>query len=136
MNHRLDSVNVALAWFSWDDNDRDSTVSNRLQQPLSELFNLPYAPLDLAYIALMDIAEDEELFLDYGLLWQQAYDAYEKSQRTTTATKELFRHPIYLPNQSNLFPASWYVSTTTQHQQREQQPDQQQSPSQSQHGDL
>jgi hypothetical protein len=46
---------------------------NRLNHQLSHLQALPYAPLDIRYVATRPLKSGEELLLDYGPVWTKAW---------------------------------------------------------------
>ena len=88
-----------------------------------DLERSPYAPLDISYRATRDIQYGEELFLDYGVKWEDAFasyitsmNAYYKLQVNRTIDREngleleymlppQFRCPMTFPK--HLFPQSW-----------------------------
>lgn len=59
--------------------------------------------LALEYVALRDIDAGEEILLDYGELWQTAWEEY--SERHPYARSGYFRHAIGVP--SGFFPDNW-----------------------------
>ena len=59
--------------------------------------------LALEYVALRDIHNGEEILLDYGKLWQDAWEEY--SGRNAYARSSHFRHNIGVP--SGFFPDNW-----------------------------
>jgi len=80
-----------------------------------ELLKLPYAPVDLEYYALRDIAADEELTIDYGEDWVNAWASYTSSLLSTTMHELAyqrhgikFRHPMVL--KQGLLPSEWNAS--------------------------
>jgi predicted RecA/RadA family phage recombinase len=92
----------------------DLLLSNRTS--LQELEHYPYAPLDIGYRAIRDIAPGDELYLDYGSEWEAAFSAhlqrmseyYEQakaSDSVLTLTPPLFRHPLKFPD--DIFPEHW-----------------------------
>ena len=60
--------------------------------------------LALEYVALRDIEEDEELLIDYGELWERAWESYS-SKRNDGSDEGSFRHPIGVP--SDFYPDNW-----------------------------
>jgi hypothetical protein len=60
-------------------------------------------PLMVEYIATRDIAVGEELLLDYGDAWQDAWDAHILKQKRGEHSD--FRHPIGLP--PSMIPDDW-----------------------------
>jgi hypothetical protein len=61
------------------------------------------APLMVEYIAIRDIAAGEELLLDYGDAWQDAWDAH--TMKLKRGSNSEFRHPIGLPD--IMIPTDW-----------------------------
>ncbi|KAL3823645.1 hypothetical protein ACHAXA_009750 [Cyclostephanos tholiformis] len=59
--------------------------------------------LALEYVALRDIHNGEEILLDYGRLWQDAWEEY--SGRNVYARSAYFRHNIGVP--PGFFPDNW-----------------------------
>ena len=73
INHNGQSPNVKLQW-----SKHETHKSDWLQVDPDELIDDPYAYLGLVMevVALRDIEEDEEIFLDYGKDWQAAWDSH------------------------------------------------------------
>jgi hypothetical protein len=116
--------NVRVEWFDWNafstseaDSDNSNTaasppsVTSILSIPLSELVSAPYGKLDIAFYAVRDIAEDEELFLDYGKEWEELYFSYLSSVAGSEGNRgsKPFRQWIQSPH-SLQFPDNWYVT--------------------------
>jgi hypothetical protein len=102
------TANMAYRWTA------DSLET--LSRDPKELFKLPYAPADLEYYALREIATDEELTIDYGEEWINAWSLYTGLQLELLLAGSLdkhsdlkFRHPIIPAD--GLFPASWNAYT-------------------------
>lgn len=85
INHHPAAVpNLRMAWYDWGSlnssegqQDQDSLKSTaRLTMMPPELFELPFAPLDIAFIATRPIEEGEELFYEYGLSWVESWNDY------------------------------------------------------------
>ncbi|KAL7543105.1 hypothetical protein ACHAXR_012672, partial [Thalassiosira sp. AJA248-18] len=57
----------------------------------------------LEYVALRDIHNGEEILIDYGKLWSDAWDAFQG--RHPYARSGYFRHAIGVP--ANFFPDNW-----------------------------
>mmetsp|Transcript_21797 Transcript_21797/g.36729 ORF Transcript_21797/g.36729 Transcript_21797/m.36729 type:complete len:443 (+) Transcript_21797:152-1480(+) len=106
LNHGGTHSNVRMEWFTGEGDE------NRLNLPLSELEDLPFAPLDIRYVATRPIAQGEELLLDYGTAWSQQWLQHldrliewneNFSDRPLKALKPQFREPIGAPE--GFFPA-------------------------------
>ncbi len=67
--------NVAMQWFSWlvEDNAQIAREKVEAKWNVTELVESPVCPLDIAFYATRDIAVGEELFLDYGEEWEEAF---------------------------------------------------------------
>ena len=59
--------------------------------------------LALEFVALRDIRKGEEILIDYGQLWQDAWTEF--SERSAYARSGYFRHSIAVPD--GLFPDNW-----------------------------
>ena len=147
INHKPNTTaaNVFVEWFDWSPIVRELAakyhpdtaansasyslnLSDKLRMTVQELFDAPFAQLDLAYRATRPIASGEELFLDYGASWQQAWEEYsthvaavqlqhqeqEQAQALLTAvsisspplaTAVSFRHYMAVP--TGLYPTHW-----------------------------
>ena len=62
--------------------------------------------LRLEYVALRDIGPEEEITIDYGTAWAEAWEAYQKD-----GEKGNFRHEIGVPD--GLYPANWLNTSVT-----------------------
>jgi hypothetical protein len=100
LNHGGSRSNVRMEWYTGEGDE------NRLHLPISQLEALPFAPLDIRYVATRPIGRDEELLLDYGDTWSQQWlqhldklvewnDKYGDQPRK--ALKPQFREPIGSP---------------------------------------
>lgn len=74
INHGGISSNVEIDWFDWS--SLSSSPPARLNWTAQELEENPFAPLDFQYIATQDIAPGEEILLNYGLKWEEAWELY------------------------------------------------------------
>lgn len=105
-NHRgRNSANMGYRW--------TAESLETLQRDPNELLKLPHAPVDLEYYALRDIAVDEELTIDYGEDWVNAWANYVGTLLSIPAWQlaqgrhnSKFRHPIVpvtglIPNRWN-----------------------------------
>ena len=79
INHRPNSTepNVELRWSSREPPVFDQTPSELLEKPRTFLMEL---------VALKDIKEGEEIVLDYGSAWQEAWDTHDHVQTDTNFT--------------------------------------------------
>jgi len=99
-------------------NFRSELGSDVLDKPLNEmtpveLSKLPFAPVDLIFVATRNILPNEEITLNYGVEWIHAWSRYlaqvvERNSLNSDSLSlhedPLFRHPIMI---SNLFPSTW-----------------------------
>ncbi len=72
MNHQpSEEANIEIKWFSWQHDETDVDVKKYIfkHATSSDLLSQPVAPLDIGFHATKDIAEGEELFLNYGDQW-------------------------------------------------------------------
>lgn len=141
-------ANVELGWYDWSaaeaiarekyhrtttatssatdaaSEPRIPSLQEKLAMTPSELTEAHFAQLDLAYTATRDIAKGEELFLDYGATWQQAWsdhtEALSRWEETLSITindggsasdvhalkRPQFRHTIQMP--SDLYSPHWF----------------------------
>jgi hypothetical protein len=92
INHNHRSPNVALRWVD--------ALENPLHQ--GELLNLPAKKfwkqthpgnLILEVVALRDIAQNEELFLDYGLSWERAWNDHVRNWRPPLSSDPPYAYP-------------------------------------------
>lgn len=100
VNHQSsERANMEYRWLNSDIVNKDP----------SELFSSSYAPLDLEYIATRDIYAGEELTMNYGDAWINAWAEYLAIRLMNlmgNSTEEvLFRHAIQDVN--GLFPENW-----------------------------
>ena len=95
--------NIAIGWM-----EPKFNPEKYFQKPTEILFgdaenSEGRPPLLIEYSALRDISAGEELLLDYGAEWQEAWDAHIL-KRQNGETSE-FRYPIGLPE--GMIPNSW-----------------------------
>lgn len=75
VNHDAKSPNARVEFSS-----RERTKSRYLQhRPLEDIFSEPYSSMVLDLVALRDIAQDEEILIDYGESWQKAWEDHVKN---------------------------------------------------------
>lgn len=108
MNHGGHDANVRMEWYTWEGDEQ------RINSPIKDLEALPYAPLDIRYVATKPIEAGEELLLNYGQEWTKEWlhhlelleewaDIHGGNMRKSF--KPQFRHPIGVPN--GFFPDSF-----------------------------
>jgi hypothetical protein len=98
LNHGGAGSNVCMEWHT------EQGDASRLRLPVEELEALPFAPLDVRYVATRPLARDEELLLDYGASWSEQWLQHldtliEWNEHNTShlALKPQFRQPIGAP---------------------------------------
>jgi hypothetical protein len=115
LNHGGAGSNVRMEWYSAGEEEGErgeggqTPAPSRLQLPLRDLEALPFAPLDVRYVATRDIPRGQELLLDYGAAWTRRWldhldrllewnEAYDGEQPRNKALKPQFREPITAPD--------------------------------------
>ena len=74
INHGTpDKVNAQLRWSV---NKHWGNAHDMLERPINELPDFANLGLVMEAVALRDIKDGEEIFIDYGSLWQAAWDEY------------------------------------------------------------
>lgn len=77
---------------------------------VEDLLTSPFAVLDLSFVAIADIAADQEIFFDYGSSWESAWTAHTNGDNHGgDSWDSVFRHYISAPK--GFFPQSWFPST-------------------------
>ncbi|KAL3919033.1 MAG: hypothetical protein SGILL_003957, partial [Bacillariaceae sp.] len=93
INHSRDpsKINVKLQWSAhpmshtpWLDEELSMRQFEKMQYPGS---------LILEFVATRDIAEDEEIFLDYGQEWDNAWKAHVEQWKPVTKDAATYRYP-------------------------------------------
>ena len=113
INHASDhTANVAMAWFEWSPGD----LHRSFNMSLSALLSASVASLDVQVMATRDIEVGEEITMNYGPAWLDAWSQYlaeriawmtsENSHDETTMP--IFRNPITAPD-SMTFQSHWMV---------------------------
>lgn len=74
INHDSVNYNAELRW-----SELPNHKSEWLNQSVEELVELDHAGLIMEFVATRDIAPGEEILIDYGERWQQAWDEHVKS---------------------------------------------------------
>jgi hypothetical protein len=87
INHNPDParVNVGIRWAEGFSTHNHTLVVNGTISDLA-LYRKPVLALD--YVALRDISQDEELFMDYGPEWQLAWERHERLYRKRWSSTE------------------------------------------------
>jgi hypothetical protein len=73
INHNQTMANVRL---QWADPKRSSHHPEWLQRDVASLRDIKYAGLALELVAMRDIQPHEEIFLDYGIAWELAWQRH------------------------------------------------------------
>jgi BarA-like signal transduction histidine kinase len=114
-NHRsAPGANAKMDWFDWG---HAANLSEALELPVKDLLKSKFSRLDIRLVALRDIDPNEEILVDYGSAWIQAWADFVAAKKTTDpqqcfSTKECtsdaswFRHYIEAPD--GLFPRHWF----------------------------
>ena len=105
LNHNSESLaNLQLEWYYW------STSPGKFDKysNVKDLLKSQFSPLDIAFRAKRDISYGEELTINYGTEWVEAWASYLKFQQgNDSAITTPFRQPIMAP--SGFFPNNWYA---------------------------
>ena len=67
INHGGSASNIKMEWYRSD---------HRLNMSIYDLEALPFAPLEIRYVASRSIGQGEELLLDYGIKWHDEWLAH------------------------------------------------------------
>jgi hypothetical protein len=73
INHNRSQANIRVQWSEHGKTSHDETW---LQKTPNEMLSELSTHLAIDYVAIKDIGQGEELFLDYGHLWEEAWDQY------------------------------------------------------------
>ena len=71
INHDQEKYNAELRW-----SDLSYHQSDWLERPVHELVDLDHTGLIMEFVATRDIRPGEEILINYGTRWQQAWDKY------------------------------------------------------------
>ena len=72
-----------------------------------ELFEEPAGFLVVKFVALRDIAAGEEILIDYGPEWEQAWENYQENNAANSgSSSKPFRHEIGVPH--GFYHRNWY----------------------------
>lgn len=114
VNNGGKNANLKVHWYDWESRrvlhgfDRPSVV-NRLS--IDDLEASPFASLDISFVATRDVAEGEELTLDYGEQWEKLWVNYRNVLSRTPvfgkSPRPVFLEPVGL--EPGMFPDSWFV---------------------------
>jgi len=108
INHNSESLaNLQMEWYEWSTNSHDNL--NKYSN-IEDLLKSEFSPLDVSFRAKRDISYGEELTINYGIEWVEAWASYlavNYQQHNDITTP--FRHPIIAPN--DFFPKHWYVNS-------------------------
>ena len=92
INHSSKKPNVEIRWSEFND-----ATETREELPVMELFEQPAGLLVIEYVALTDIQAGDEILLNYGSAWEEAWANHDPSRP--------FRHEIEVP--SDLYSRNW-----------------------------
>lgn len=85
VNHNQTLSNVRL---QWSDGTRSSHHAEYMEMPVSEFYDLRTAKLSFELIATRDIEEGEEIFMDYGDEWEEAWQAHVREWKPVEGAEE------------------------------------------------
>jgi hypothetical protein len=95
--------NVYVKWFNWETmQPEDTPWFGTDGRDLMSLIDSAFAPLDLGFYAARDIAEGEELTIDYGQDWMDTY------QTIVEDSSAPFQH--WIGGIDDLFPPQWQTT--------------------------
>jgi hypothetical protein len=82
INHKAtgNGANVEYRWASWP---KDST-QNALKMPLEDLKRVAHRTVSFEIVALKDIEAGEEIYMDYGEDWEEAWDKHVREWQPPT----------------------------------------------------
>jgi hypothetical protein len=111
INHHNSDSNVEMEWYSWTNGVE---LRSALNGSAMELCKGSLAPLDLAFRAMRDIQEGEELYLFYGNKWEMSWQHHSFETNCLDDVCKFgsssFREFIGAP--SGLFPSHWKHMST------------------------
>jgi hypothetical protein len=124
-NHHS-SPNMVIDWLDWN----DGRLESFLNMSGKDVVDKSLTAIDIKYVATRDIAEDEELTIDYGVDWQQYWDAFmpRRIKWLESMIKEsdacelkmlrksmpIFRRAIEAPE--GMFPKQWFTEKKSFHE--------------------
>jgi len=71
INHKSESPNAYIRW-----SDRSHHHADWENRTVEDILSEPYAGLALEFVALRDISGGEEVFIDYGRGWEEAWNGH------------------------------------------------------------
>ncbi len=98
INHAGKKANAHIDWA--DENDEIHNPINYFATTIEDMAGTKYTPMILKVVADRDIAEGEEITIDYGESWQEAWNEYETNWRKT---KEGKPHPLKAEDVKKLY---------------------------------
>ena len=92
VNHNFDhsKINAKLEW-SKNKNHKFQWLEKSVEEVIAE----PYAGLMLEFVALRDIEEGEEIFINYGIEWENAWEEHVKDWKPPKNENGDHLTPIY-----------------------------------------
>mmetsp|Transcript_27707 Transcript_27707/g.67443 ORF Transcript_27707/g.67443 Transcript_27707/m.67443 type:complete len:601 (+) Transcript_27707:158-1960(+) len=84
INHNQTRANVKVVWSKDGQTSHDATW---LKKQPNEMLSTQSARLALDYVATRDIASGEELFLDYGDAWEEAWNKHIESWKQESSSE-------------------------------------------------
>lgn len=93
INHDAQNPNVKIKW-----SDFPGTQTQWLNNSIDEL-DFSSAGLMFEYVAIRDILPNDEILLDYGREWQEAWDAHVKAHSPTIESKGYISASLFPPDQ-------------------------------------
>ncbi len=109
INHQSSQyANVVIQWFSWIVGDTWEQAKEKVfDRNIQELMDSPVCPLDIVIYATRDINAGDELFLDYGSAWEQAWYEARCNERDQSGCNTLGTFRSYIGVEDGFFPSTW-----------------------------
>lgn len=82
INHNSNEPNVKIQWST--SSYHNSTWTNNYEFTLDDLCNIKQVELVIDYVAIKEIKNGDEIFLDYGDLWNDAWNHYVQEWNDNT----------------------------------------------------
>ena len=98
-NHNQTLANIRL---KWADPVRSNFDPSLLDEPLETLEKEQSAKLALEFVATKTILKDEEVFLDYGDAWEQAWQAHVQAWEPEEGAQDYVTKEEYETSQEHL----------------------------------
>jgi len=103
--------NVEIRWASWD-----KRSSYYLERPLEDLKNEHHSTMIIDVVATRDIQVDEEIFIDYGMEWENAWLEHVKNwESPCTTDKNNFQGSKRISEMNNAKYRREYWAWTKEH---------------------